>query len=140
MQKRGRPSSASLAVIAPTGDRLLRCRPDAPDEVRAVFARIVSDAGAGHFRASDADLVEQYAASIVLARDAYAKLDEEGPVVAGRINPWQTVLEKANRASVALSMRLRLAPQSRMDRKKAGTAKSGGSAYDVINGGDDDQG
>ena len=55
MQKRGRPSSASLAVIAPTGDRLLRCRPDAPDEVKAVFARIVSDAGAGHFRASDAD-------------------------------------------------------------------------------------
>ena len=137
MQKRGRPSSASLAVIAPTGDRLLRCRADAPDEVRAVFARIVSDAGGGHFRASDRDLVEQYASAVVLARSAYAALATEGAVVAGRISPWQGVLEKANRASVALSMRLRLAPQSRLDRKKAGTARNPGSAYDVL-GGDDD--
>ena len=132
MGARGRKSAASLTVITPTGERLLRCRPDAPEDVRAVFARIVSDVGADHFRASDADLIEQYSAAICLARQAYAHLREEGPVVAGRVNPWQTTLEKANRASVALSARLRLAPQSRLDRKKAGRHGQTGSAYDAL--------
>ena len=128
---RGRKSAASLAVITPTGERLLRCRPEATEDVRAVFARIVSDVGADHFRASDSDLIEQYSAAICLARDAYANLGHEGPVKDGRVNPWQTVLEKANRASVALSQRLRLAPQSRMDRKKAGSTGKTGSAYEA---------
>jgi phage terminase small subunit len=132
MGTRGRRSAAELAIVTPTGERVLRCRPEAPDEVREVFARIVADVGADHFRSSDADLVEQYASAIVLARQAYAVLREEGPVKDGRVNPWQTVLEKANRASVALSQRLRLAPQSRLDRKTAGRRTTGGSAYDIL--------
>ena len=132
MGTRGRQSAASLAVVTPTGERLLRCRPEAHEDVRAVFTRIVSDVGADHFRASDTDLIEQYAAAICLARDAYDKLRAEGPVKDGRVNPWQTTLEKANRASVALSQRLRLAPQSRLDRKAAGRNPKGGSAYDAI--------
>ena len=100
--------------------------------MRAVFARIVADVGVAHFRASDADLVEQYSVAICLARWAYDHLREEGPVLNGRVNPWQTVLEKANRASVSLSMRLRLAPQSRLDPKTAAQGKAGGSVYDYI--------
>ena len=130
MGTRGRKSAASLAVITPTCERHLLCRQDAPEDVRAVFARIVSDVGSDHFRASDADLLEQYAAAICLARDAYDRLRNEGVVTAGRVSPWQVVLEKANRASVSLSQRLRLAPQSRLDRKAAGRSKAGGSAYD----------
>ena len=126
----GRKSAASLAVITSTADRVLMCRHDAPDAVRAVFSKIVSDVGADHLRASDADLIEQYSAAICLARDAYDRLRDEGVVTAGRVSPWQVVLEKANRASVSLSQRLRLAPQSRLDRKAAGRSKAGGSAYD----------
>ena len=129
---RGRKSAASLGVVTPIAGRLLRCRPDVPEDVRAVFARIVSDVGADHFRASDGDLIEQYSQAICLAREAYQKIQDEGPVKDGRVNPWQTVLEKANRASVALSQRLRLAPQSRLDRKTAGRNKAGGSAYDLL--------
>lgn len=132
MGTRGRKSAASVAVITPISARLLRCRPEAPEEVRAVFARIVADVGADHFRASDADLIEQYAAAICLAREAYGHLHDDGPVNDGRVNPWQTILEKANRASVSLSQRLRLAPQSRLDRKTAGRNKTGGSAYDLL--------
>jgi phage terminase small subunit len=132
MGARGRKSAASLAVITPTAERLLRCRPEAPEDVRAVFARIVYDTGADHFRASDSDLVEQYSQAICLAREAFQQLQAEGPVLNGRVNPWQTVLEKANRASVSLSQRLRLAPQSRLDRKTAGINKPGGSAYDAL--------
>jgi hypothetical protein len=102
------------------------------EDVRAVFVRIVSDVGADHCRASDADLIEQYAAAICLAREAYQKIQDVGPVKDGRVKPWRTVLEKANRASVVLSQRLRLAPQSRLDRKKAGRNKARGSAYDAI--------
>jgi phage terminase small subunit len=132
MGTRGRQSAASLAVVTPTGERLLRCRPEAHEDVRAVFTRIVADVGADHFRASDADLVEQYSAAICLARQAYDHLRTEGPVKDGRVNPWQTTLEKANRASVSLSQRLRLAPQSRLDRKAAGRNPTGGSAYDTL--------
>ena len=132
MGVRGRKSAAELSVITPTGGRLLRCRPEAPGEVRAVFAKIVADVGADHFRPSDADLVEQYAAAICLAREAYGQLRDEGPVKDGRVSAWQAVLEKTNRASVSLSMRLRLAPQSRLDRKAAGGSKIGGSAYDYV--------
>lgn len=129
---RGKESAAALAVVMPSGAPMLRCRPDAPEAVRKVFARIVSDAGGDHFKASDADLVEQYSANIVLARQAYEKLQHEGPVLNGRVNPWQTVLEKSNRACIALSQRLRLAPMSRMDRKTPSRRNSGGSAYDSL--------
>ena len=132
MGARGRKSATSLAVVTPIGERLLMCRPEAHEDVRAVFAKIVSNVGADHFRASDADLIEQYAAAICLARQAYDRLREEGPVKDGRVNPWQTVLEKANRASVSLSQRLRLAPMSRQDPKTAGRNKAGGSVYDYI--------
>ncbi len=132
MGDRGRKSATSLAVITPASERLLMCRIEAPDDVRAVFARLVADVGADHFRASDADLIEQYSAAVCLARQAYDRLRDEGPVKDGRVNPWQTVLEKANRASVSLSQRLRLAPQSRQDPKTAGRSKPGGSVYDFI--------
>ncbi len=130
MGARGRKSAASLVAVTPIGERLLICRPEAAEEVRAVFARLVADVGADYFRASDADLIEQYSAAICLARDAYDQLRDGGPVKDGRVNPWQTVLEKANRASVSLSQRLRLAPQSRLDPKTAGRSKAGGSVYD----------
>ena len=48
------------------------------EDVRAVFVRIVSDVGADHLRASDADLIEQYAAAICLAREAYQNIQDEG--------------------------------------------------------------
>jgi chaperonin subunit len=43
-----------------------------------------------------------------------------GAVIDGKPSPWITVQEKAVRAMVALSMRLRLSPQSRIDPKTLG--------------------
>ena len=87
-----------------------------------IFTEIVGSVSASHFRPTDGPLVEQYAQSIALARQAYSYLDSEGPILGGRANPWLVVLEKAHRSSVALSMRLRLSPQSRLDRKAVGAA------------------
>jgi hypothetical protein len=41
--------------------------------------------------------------------------------VGGKANPWIVVQEKAQRAMVALSARLRLSPQTRFDRLVAAT-------------------
>lgn len=119
-----RRSSAALTTvqIQPIGQAVLRPREGMPDDVRAVFRDLVASVPASHFRASDADLVEQFAQSIALARQAYAELDANGPVVGGKASPWVVVLEKAHRSSVALSARLRLAPQSRTEAKSAGRA------------------
>jgi hypothetical protein len=38
-----------------------------------------------------------------------------GAVINGKASPWITIQEKAVRAMVALTMRLRLSPQSRID-------------------------
>ena len=50
----------------------------------------------------------------------------------GRANPWLVMFEKAHRSSVALSMRLRLSPQSRLDRKTVGVKPGGASAYEIM--------
>jgi phage terminase small subunit len=111
-----RKSIAALA-FKPHASARLAPRSGLSSEVRLIFVELVGRMPPDHFRETDAPLIEQYAQSIALARQAYANLTEEGSVVAGRANPWLIVLEKAHRSSVALSMRLRLSPQSRMDRK-----------------------
>jgi phage terminase small subunit len=116
-----RKSIAALAIAPPKpSDARLKPRSGLPAEVKMIWQDLVSSMPADHFRDSDAALIEQYAQAIALARQAYANLESEGPVIAGRANPWLVVLEKAHRSSVALSMRLRLSPQSRMDRKAVG--------------------
>jgi hypothetical protein len=129
-----RQSGASLAVRSNAGRSTApRPRDDAPAAVRRIFLELVASEPADHFRASDADLLEQIAQAILLARQAYDKLETEGPVIDGKASPWLVVLEKAHRSSVALSGRLRLAPQARMDARAAGRKANGPrlSAYDL---------
>jgi phage terminase small subunit len=124
-----RKSIAALAVKPHESSRLAP-RSGLSPEVKLIFCDLVGRMPAEHFRETDAPLIEQYAQAIALARQAYAALAAEGSVVGGRANPAHVVLEKAHRSSVALSMRLRLSPQSRMDRKaiKDGPALS---AYEM---------
>ena len=124
MAARGKRSAEELA-IAPLVTKSLsriKLRSGASPDVAAIFRELVANVDPEHWRPADTHLLEQYAQSIALARDAFAALEREGPVVNGRANPWNVVLEKAHRSSVALSMRLRLAPQSRIDPKTAGRA------------------
>ena len=73
-----------------------------------------------HFTASDVPLLARYCDSCILAERAADELRQGGgPVVNGKASPWLVVQEKAQRAMVALSMRLRLSPQSRLDPKTA---------------------
>ena len=128
-----RKSAAALAVLRVDGkpSRLVP-REGVTKEVGAIFKEIVAQVSASHFKPTDAALIEQYAQAIALGRRSYAALDDEGPVVSGRANPWIVVLEKAHRSAVALSARLRLSPQHRTDPKTVGRAKHYPSAYDMM--------
>jgi hypothetical protein len=57
-----------------------------------------------------------------LADQAAKALTKEGAVVAGKANAWLVVQEKSVRSLVALAARLRISPQQRFDRERAGTS------------------
>jgi len=127
-----RKSKAELSMWFPYAEpppTILRPRADAPAKVREIFATLVKSVPPAHFRRGDADLVEQLAQAIVLARQAYAELEAGGPVVDGKVSPWNIVLEKAHRSSVALAGKLRLCPQARTDPKVAGGRAAGWKGY-----------
>jgi phage terminase small subunit len=128
--------SADSLTTRPAGGKpsVLRPRDDCPPSVRRIFLELVSSVAADHFQPGDAPLLEQYAQAILLARQAYDKLATEGPVIDGKASPWLVVLEKAHRSAVALSARLRLAPQARADARSAARKADGArpSAYDLI--------
>lgn len=116
--------SAAALATHPANLRPHRLEPSArlPDDEAREWRALVASCAADHFTLADAPLLEQYTTACVTARRAREALDKEGAVVNGRANPWLVVQEKSVRAMVALSARLRVCPQSRFDRLKAGTS------------------
>jgi P27 family predicted phage terminase small subunit len=126
-----RKSAASLAVVRVDAS-VSRLRPPAElgEEEQQIWQVIVGTCDSKHFMRSDAPLLARYCEAVVLARRAAAALTSEGPVIAGRTNPWLTVQEKAVRAMVSLSMRLRISPQAR--RETPAVKSPPGSVYDLL--------
>jgi phage terminase small subunit len=128
-----RKSQASLSVVRiDAGQSRLRPPASLSDAERAAFIDVVSTTKANHFVASDMSLLYRYAEATVLAEQAARHLRDEGPVIAGRVSPWIVIQEKSVRALVSLSMRLRLAPQSRVDRKVVGGSQQPVSHYEKM--------
>jgi phage terminase small subunit len=98
----------------------ISCRHDAPNDVKKLFTEIVASVDRTHWQTADSYLVESYCRAILLERQAYAMIELEGAIVGPRVSHWLTVAEKACKQIVALSMRLRLSPQSRNDPKTVG--------------------
>ena len=86
------------------------------DVERKLFIDLVTACDATHFRPSDLPLLCRYCEAAVLAEQAAQEL-RRGAIEDGKPSAWITVQEKTVRAMVALSMRLRLSPQSRIDPK-----------------------
>ena len=122
MKQRGRQSqrAADLELLSVDGipDRL---RP--PDHLsadeRRRFAEIVSTCDTRHFRPSDVTLLCRFVEADALAEKAAKELRKH-PVTDGKPSAWLAVQEKSVRALTALSMRLRLSPQSRTDSQSIG--------------------
>jgi phage terminase small subunit len=116
---------AALSVVRVDG-RPNRLKPPASvsEPERETFVAIVTACDARPFRSSDIRLLYRYFEVIVLGEQASRQLRQGGAVVDGKPSPWITVQEKAVRAMVSLSMRLRLSPQSRADSKTIALQKS----------------
>jgi hypothetical protein len=112
-----RRSAASLQfpTSAGTAERLLP-PPDLDAPERKIFVDLVAGNKAEHFRASDTPLLAAYCRAIVLERRSAAAL------AAGDAKALAT-WEKATKAMVALSMRLRLSPQARAPNNPTRPAK-----------------
>jgi P27 family predicted phage terminase small subunit len=127
-----RKSVASLTILSaadpPTTGRL-RPPPHLSEAATIVFKELVSAASPDHFAHSDMPLLASYAEAIVIARQSAEALEREGAVISGRTSPWLTVREKSVREMVALSMRLRLAPQSRLKAEAVGRRPGGRPNY-----------
>jgi hypothetical protein len=102
-----RRSAASLAFPSlPGASERLRPPPELVEPERAVFLDLVTASKPEAFRASDLPLLCAYARAVVLERRSARELAAGDDKALGR---W----EKAIKAMVALSMRLRLSPQAR---------------------------
>lgn len=119
-RQRGRKSAAAQSIAHMVdGSRRIRPRADDPADVQGITAELIAACDPDHFAEQDWPILSSYARSILLERQAYEYLALEGVVVAGKANPWLVVAEKAGRQLIACSMRLRLAPMSRLEAKKA---------------------
>jgi hypothetical protein len=133
MGSRGRRSAAADAGIPRVDGRPERLRPPASlsEKEAARFDALIAACDAEHFRPSDMPLLTRFCEADVLGDLAALRLRQEGAVVDGKANAWLIVLEKSQRAIVALSLRLRLSPQSRLAPKTVGRRNNAASPYDM---------
>ena len=128
-----RKSASALSVVPLNPSP----KPPAPNReasaaVKELFNHILSRAPKGQFSATDDILLELYCLAVLEARNAYRHLDAEGRVLNGRPSPWIAVLEKAQKAIVSYSVRLRIGPQSRVDPRSSKLKGRPPSGYDLL--------
>jgi hypothetical protein len=114
------PRRSSTALQFPPVDgrpSRLRIPDDLPASLVKIIEQLIASHEPEHFRDGDEFLLTQFAQSVVLANEAYAQLQEQGPVAGAK---WLITWEKSTRATIALSGRLRLAPQMRAESRSAG--------------------
>jgi hypothetical protein len=105
MNQRGRKSAASSLIpnIGYEPPRLMAPVGLTAKE-RALFCRIIDGSDPKHFRQNEVELLVSYVQAVLLVRDLGRKR---------KIVEW----ERAVRIQLALAMRLRLAPSTRLDPK-----------------------
>ena len=133
------PRLSAEALVAPVVD-VRRNRivppPNLEPDVAKIYQAVVNAVDAGHFCEGDSTLLTEYARAVAQAGRAARELALHGAVVDNKMSAWIGVQEKAWRAMAALSVRLRLGPQSRFDRQQAGrnARESGPRDYSVLYG------
>ena len=121
MRQRGRKSAEAMSAAISVDGSPDRLQP--PDHLsadeRRRFTEIVTNCDARHFRPTDTTLLCRFCEADALAEKAAKEL-RKNPVIDGRPSPWIYIQEKSVRTLTALSMRLRLSPQSRIDARAMG--------------------
>jgi phage terminase small subunit len=102
--------------------RRVKAPADLPPEIRAIWGELVDALPPDRFHSSDRPLLALYCRALHQASLAFAKLEEHGAAYETSISPWQKVADTNSKIAASLAVRLRLCPQSRLDRKVAGPA------------------
>ena len=86
--------------------------------VREAFVALVASVTPEHFKNADRAVIEALAQAVVIARELEAELAKRGTVDAdGRVSPLIRHLRAQHGLIASLSVRLRMTPSSRADRK-----------------------
>jgi hypothetical protein len=109
LKQHGRKGKAQLGLVSVDGrPPRLEPPPELGEIEREIFISLVSSVNTGHFQLSDRPLVVAYGRAIGFEQRAAQELAADPTSTR-----WLAVWEKAQRAMVALALRLRLSPQSR---------------------------
>lgn len=112
--------SADALLAVPISRPRLSPPEDMSEPARALWIEIVDSLKVDHFQPSDAPLLRAYVEALLLSQRANAELAANGPALDGKTSPWLALFGKASQTVTSLSARLRLCPQSRFSKDKAG--------------------
>lgn len=115
MGHRGPKPAAGLAVVPPNGQLSAKGLPGGSEE-HAIVRSLIADAEPHHFRSTDYPLLSEYADAIVASARAAAALRREGAVIEGvKRGQWMREKDRARKAVLQISARLRLSPMARRE-------------------------
>ena len=126
MPRTGRQPYATTDVLPfGTGTRRLRPPDGLSDAAKAAFLDLVTTCPADQFQPSDMPLLCRWAELSVMCEAASVELQASGMLGAdGKPSPWFVIYQQATKSLSALALRLRIGPQSRMQkapRRQVGT-------------------
>jgi phage terminase small subunit len=121
--------------VTPLGSPDQRLRP--PDSLgpaeKRVFWSLITQTPASQFQPADLPLICRWCELTALADRAAAELSTASNLVEnGLPSPWISIHERATKQLIALSLRLRLSPQSRMDKAPKTQAAATLSYYEQM--------
>jgi phage terminase small subunit len=123
MIQRGRKLQGSQpAVITDIDCRRVAPPAELPEPAKQLWGELVDAFPANRFHVSDRPLLALYCRAVCQANIAFSWLEKCGAAHGSAISPWQKIADSAVKQVAVLSTRLRLCPQSRLDRKVAGPA------------------
>lgn len=137
MKQRGRPSSASLAVVPISGalDRVPRQRApaDLTEEAAEVWVAVVNSEAADWFSPATVPLLAQYCRHVVQARVVAAKIAQAASDPGLTVADYDKLLhmqDRETRMIVALATKMRLSQQSTINKRANKKAPPGRKLWD----------
>jgi phage terminase small subunit len=133
MATTGRPPFETFDVVEYSGLETRRLKPPGhlSPQARAAFIELVTGHDPRHFRPGDVAIMARYCEAVALAEQAARELATGGAVIDGKVSAWHRVHQDACKTIAALTLRLRLGPQSRQPRAHK-TSISPVSYYEVL--------
>jgi phage terminase small subunit len=118
MPKTGRQPYATTDVLPfGAGQRRLRPPEGLSEAAKAIFIDTVTACPASQFQPADIPLLCRWAELSAMCEAANVELQASGMLGAdGKLSPWFVIYQQATKSLSGLALRLRIGPQSRMQK------------------------